>query len=91
MLGELDSDVVVDRSLSVEASIVVSRVVSVPCCCVVSLDSDCVLGGSSDEVGMLSIVVLAAASVLDVSGVTTGVDVEVMVELKFCALLMFLG
>ena len=56
-----------------------------------SLDSDCVLGGSSDEVGMLSMVVLAAASVLDVSGVTIGVDVEVMVELKFCCLLMFLG
>ena len=74
-----------------EASDVVSRVVNVLCSSVVSVDSDCVLGGSSDEVGMLSMVVLGTASVLDVSGVTTGVDVDVMVVLKLPCRLMFLG
>ena len=91
VLDRLDSDADVDGSPPAEESIVVSLVVSVLCCCVVSTDSDCVLGGNSDDVGMLSMLVLGAIGVLDVSGVTIGILVDVMVELKFNCLLTFLG
>ena len=91
VLGALDSDTVVDCSPPVEESVVVSRAVSVLGCCVVSVESDCVLGGSSDDVGMLSMLVLGAAGVLEVSGVTIGVLVDVMVELKLSCLLIFRG